>query len=37
VRIEVLDTGVGIAPEQLRRIFDGFCQVGVSPVVSWPQ
>jgi PAS domain S-box-containing protein len=29
VRIEVHDTGVGIAPEQLRLIYDEFYQVGV--------
>jgi two-component system, sensor histidine kinase len=29
VRIEVLDTGVGIAPEQLPYIYDEFYQVGV--------
>jgi CheY-like chemotaxis protein len=29
VRIEVLDTGVGIPPEQLRYIYDEFYQVGV--------
>ncbi len=29
VRIEVHDTGIGIAPEQLRFIFDEFYQVGV--------
>ena len=30
-RIEVRDTGVGIAPHQLGLIFDEFYQVGVSP------
>jgi PAS domain S-box-containing protein len=29
IRIEVLDTGVGIAPEQLPYIYDEFYQVGV--------
>lgn len=29
VRIEVNDTGVGIAPEQLRLIYDEFYQIGV--------
>jgi len=29
VRIEVLDTGIGIPPEQLRYIYDEFYQVGV--------
>jgi PAS domain S-box-containing protein len=31
VRIEVRDSGVGIATEQLKFIFDEFYQVGVSP------
>ncbi len=25
------DTGIGIAGEQLRAVFDEFCQVGASP------
>ena len=31
VRIEVLDTGIGIPPDQLGYIYDEFFQVGVSP------
>ena len=31
VRIEVLDTGIGIAPEHLSRIYDEFYQVDVAP------
>ncbi len=31
LRIEVRDTGLGIAPEQLGHIFEEFYQVGVSP------
>ena len=34
VRIEVLDTGVGIAPDQLQYIYDEFYQVGVPTNVS---
>ncbi len=30
VRLEVLDTGVGIAPEQLPHIYDEFFQIGVA-------
>ncbi|MFI8382254.1 CHASE domain-containing protein [Pseudomonas sp. NPDC079086] len=30
VRIEVSDTGIGISPEQLQRIFDGFTQAEAS-------
>ena len=31
VRIEVLDTGIGIAPEHLSRIYDEFYQVDAAP------
>jgi CheY-like chemotaxis protein len=31
VRIEVLDTGIGIQPDQLDHIYEEFYQVGVSP------
>jgi PAS domain S-box-containing protein len=31
IRLEVLDTGIGIAPEQLPYIYDEFFQVGVAP------
>ncbi len=31
VRLEVRDTGIGMAPEELSRIYDEFYQVGVSP------
>jgi CheY-like chemotaxis protein len=34
VRLEVLDTGVGIAPAELRRIYDDFYQVGVATNTS---
>lgn len=30
VRIEVIDTGIGISPEQLQRIFEGFTQAEAS-------
>jgi PAS domain S-box-containing protein len=31
VRLEVRDTGIGMAPQELSRIYDEFYQVGVSP------
>ena len=34
VRVEVMDTGVGIAADQLPYIYDEFYQVGVSPNTS---
>lgn len=34
VRLEVLDTGVGIPPQELDRIFDDFYQIGVSTNTS---
>jgi two-component system, sensor histidine kinase len=34
VRVEVRDTGVGMAPEELTRIYDEFYQVGVSANAS---
>jgi two-component system, sensor histidine kinase len=34
VRLEVRDTGVGMAPDELSRIYDEFYQVGVSPNAS---
>lgn len=34
VRLEVLDTGIGMAPHQLPYIFDEFFQIGVKPNVS---
>jgi two-component system, sensor histidine kinase len=34
VRLEVLDTGVGIAPAELARIYDDFYQIGVSANTS---
>lgn len=34
VRLEVLDTGIGIAPAELERIYDDFYQIGVSANAS---
>jgi PAS domain S-box-containing protein len=34
VRLEVLDTGVGIAPSEIERIYDDFYQIGVSANTS---
>src|SRR5262245_49640099 len=34
VRLEVLDTGIGIPPAELRRIYDDFYQVGVATNTS---
>jgi PAS domain S-box-containing protein len=34
VRLEVRDTGIGMAPDELSRIYDEFYQVGVSPNAS---
>jgi CheY-like chemotaxis protein len=34
VRLEVLDTGIGIAPAELARIYDDFYQIGVSANAS---
>jgi PAS domain S-box-containing protein len=34
VRVEVRDTGIGMAPEELSRIYDEFYQIGVSPNAS---
>jgi PAS domain S-box-containing protein len=34
VRLEVLDTGIGIPPSELKRIYDDFYQIGVSANAS---
>lgn len=34
VRLEVLDTGIGIPPAELKRIYDDFYQIGVSAHAS---